>query len=101
MVLKKKISIGNKLISFDHDYATDVLEKNAGLAQESKKHLKERGIRFQTPFTQFQIHWSSLQKSGKRILILHFCKKIHMTESWEGGGGYYDTESISVLIGIS
>lgn len=55
---KKKISVGNKLILFDHDYATEVMEKRRAYVGV-KKALKEKGIRFQTPFTKIRVHWSS------------------------------------------
>lgn len=55
---KKKITIATNLISFDHDYASEVIEKRRAYA-EVKKALKEKGIHFQTPFTKIRIHWDT------------------------------------------
>lgn len=55
---KKKVFINTKQIFFDHDYAQEVMEKRRAYAG-AKKALKEKGIRFQTPFTRIQIHWNT------------------------------------------
>ncbi|XP_063322623.1 uncharacterized protein LOC134620391 [Pelmatolapia mariae] len=55
---KKKVLLGNKQIFFDHDYAYEVMEKRKSYTG-IKKALKERNIRFQTPFTRIHIHWST------------------------------------------
>lgn len=55
---KKKIHLNNKPIFFDHDYAYEVMEKRRAYGG-IKKVLKEKGIRFQTPFTRIRIHWST------------------------------------------
>lgn len=55
---KKKVLLENKQIFFDHDYAYEVMEKrktHGGI----KKALREKGIRFQNPFTRIRIHWST------------------------------------------
>lgn len=55
---KKKVHINNKQIFFDHDYAYEVMEKRRAYGG-IKKALKEKGVRFQTPFTRIRIHWST------------------------------------------
>ncbi|KAK7878792.1 hypothetical protein WMY93_030902 [Mugilogobius chulae] len=54
---KAKIMLNNKQVFFDHDYAFEVMEKRRTY-KEIKRVLKEKGIRFQTPFTRIRIHWS-------------------------------------------
>ncbi|KAF3837846.1 hypothetical protein F7725_009614 [Dissostichus mawsoni] len=60
MVLKKawpkKIVVEGWPLIFDHDYATEVVQKRKAYSG-IKKLLKERGIRFQTPLTKMRIHW--------------------------------------------
>lgn len=55
---KKKVRIDNKQIFFDYDYAYEVMERRRAYGG-IKKALKEKGIRFQTPFTKIRIHWST------------------------------------------
>lgn len=55
---KKKIQIGDRYISFDNDYTADVMQKRREY-KSVKATLKERGVRFQTPFTRMRIHWDS------------------------------------------
>ncbi|CAL9687283.1 unnamed protein product [Knipowitschia caucasica] len=55
---KKKIQIGDRILSFDFDYTTDVIQKRKEY-KAIKAALKERGVRFQTPFTRMRIHWDS------------------------------------------
>lgn len=55
---KKRIHLNNKPIFFDHDYAYEVMGKRRAYGG-IKKALKEKGIRFQTPFTRIRIHWST------------------------------------------
>lgn len=55
---KKRIQIGDKLLSFDHDYTSDVVQQRKAY-KKAKMTLKEKGIRFQTPFTRMRIHWES------------------------------------------
>ncbi|XP_076868222.1 uncharacterized protein LOC143519059 isoform X2 [Brachyhypopomus gauderio] len=53
---KGKVQLGNRTLFFDHDYATEIVQKRReynGL----KKALKERNIRFQTPYTNMRINW--------------------------------------------
>lgn len=57
-VWKKKIQVGNRVLSFDHDYATEVVLKRKEY-NAAKRILKEKGVRFQTPFTRMRIHWES------------------------------------------
>uniref|UniRef100_A0A1A8QI48 L1 transposable element RRM domain-containing protein n=1 Tax=Nothobranchius rachovii TaxID=451742 RepID=A0A1A8QI48_9TELE len=59
---KGPIQVKDKNIYFDHDYATEVAQKRREY-QGIKKALKERGIRFQTPFTSIRIHW----EDGARV----------------------------------
>lgn len=57
-VWSKKITMGNKTLSFDHDYATEIVQKRKEYIT-AKRALKEKGIRFQTPFTKMRIFWDS------------------------------------------
>lgn len=59
---RKKIQLGNKVLSFDHDYATEVVQKRKEY-NAAKRILKEKGVRFQTPFTRMRIHW----ETGTRV----------------------------------
>lgn len=61
-VWKKKIQLGNRVLSFDHDYATEVVQKRKEY-NAAKRILKEKGVRFQTPFTRMRIHW----ETGTRV----------------------------------
>lgn len=54
----KKIMIEGQRLSFDHDYATEVVQKRKAYTG-IKKLLKEKGIRFQTPLDKMRIHWDS------------------------------------------
>ena len=51
----KKIMIEGRRLSFDHDYATEVIQKHTGI----KRLLKEKGICFQTPLDKMRIRWDS------------------------------------------
>ena len=54
----KKIMIEGRCLSFDHDYATEVIQKckaHTGI----KRLLKEKGIRFQNHLDKMRIHWDS------------------------------------------
>lgn len=55
---KGKIQLSNRTLYFDHDYATEVVKKRKEY-NGIKKVLKEKGIRFQTPYTSMRIHWST------------------------------------------
>lgn len=55
---KKKIKVGSRFIYFDHDYPAEIVKRRKEYAA-IKKILKEKGIRFQTPFTNMRIHWES------------------------------------------
>lgn len=55
---KKKIHVGEKRIFFDHDYATEVVQKRKEYGA-IKKVLKEEQIRFQTPLAKMRIHWAT------------------------------------------
>ena len=47
---------------FDHDYATEVVQKRKAYGP-IKKILKEEQIRFQTPLARMRIHWGSGAKT--------------------------------------
>lgn len=53
---RKKIMMEDKPLFFDHDYTATVLHQRKAYAN-IKKALKEKGIRFQTPFNRIRIHW--------------------------------------------
>ncbi|KAJ4933765.1 hypothetical protein JOQ06_006576 [Pogonophryne albipinna] len=55
---KKRIKFQDRALFFDHDYATEILQKRKEYIT-IKKALKERGIRFQTPLSRLRIHWES------------------------------------------
>ena len=59
---KRKIYMGEKRIFFDHDYATEVVQKRKAYGA-IKKILKEEQIRFQTPLAKMRIHWASGAKT--------------------------------------
>lgn len=50
--------IKGRRLSFDHDYATEVVQKHK-VYTGIKKALTEKGIRFQTPLDKMRIHWDS------------------------------------------
>ena len=60
MILKKawerKIQVGGKQLGFDHDYPPEVVQKRKEYIPV-KKILKEKGIKFQTPFTKMRVSW--------------------------------------------
>ncbi|KAK9543183.1 hypothetical protein VZT92_000979 [Zoarces viviparus] len=55
---KGKIQLGNRRLYFDDDYAIDIVKKRREY-NGMKKALKEKGIRFQTPYTNIRIHWDT------------------------------------------
>lgn len=55
---KGKIQVGTAFIHFDHDYAPEIVKRRKEY-NAIKKILKDKGIRFQTPFTNMRIHWES------------------------------------------
>ncbi|KAJ4947157.1 hypothetical protein JOQ06_009198 [Pogonophryne albipinna] len=55
---KKRIKFQDRALFFDHDYATEILQKRKEYIT-IKKALKERGIRFQTPLSRLRVHWES------------------------------------------
>lgn len=55
---KKQVKVGSRVIYFDHDYPVEIVKKRKEYAP-IKKLLKDKGIRFQTPFTNMRIHWES------------------------------------------
>lgn len=63
LVLRKawqqKIEIDGKRLYFDNDYATDVMERRKSYGP-IKAALKEKGIRFQTPYTKMRVHWDTV-----------------------------------------
>lgn len=50
--------MGSRNIYFDHDYPPEIVTKRKEYAV-IKKSLKDKGIRFQTPFTNMRIHWAT------------------------------------------
>lgn len=66
MILKKawqkKMHVADKLIQFDHDFPTEIVQKRRSY-NGIKKVLKERGIRFQTPYTRLRVFFSDGTKS--------------------------------------
>lgn len=71
MILKKawqkKIRVADKQIQFDHDYPTEIVQKRRSYIG-IKKVLKERGTRFQTPYTRLRVFWSDGVKSYNNAL---------------------------------
>lgn len=55
---KGKILLSNHAIYFDHDYAAEIVKKRKQY-NAIKRTLKEKGIRFQTPYTSMRIHWDT------------------------------------------
>ena len=53
---KKDIKVEGKRLSFDHDFAWEVLQKRK-LYADIKKKLKHEGIGFSTPFTKIRVRW--------------------------------------------
>lgn len=62
MILKKaweqKMEMEGKRLYFDNDYASDVIERRKAYGP-LKAALKQKGIRFQTPYTKMRIFWDS------------------------------------------
>lgn len=61
-VWQKKVKVGEKIIWFDHDYPPEIVQKRRSY-QGIKTALREKSIRFQTPFTKIRIHWNDGVKS--------------------------------------
>ncbi|KAK9526422.1 hypothetical protein VZT92_015123 [Zoarces viviparus] len=59
---KGKIQLGSRRLYFDHDYVTEIVKKRREY-NGIKKALKEKGIRFQTPYTNIRIHWDTGTRS--------------------------------------
>ncbi|KAK1904225.1 LINE-1 type transposase domain containing protein 1 [Dissostichus eleginoides] len=55
---EKNILMEGRRLSFDHDYATEVVLKRK-VYVGIKRVLKEKNIRFQTPLDRMRIHWDS------------------------------------------
>ncbi|KAJ4947855.1 hypothetical protein JOQ06_009886 [Pogonophryne albipinna] len=55
---EKKILMEGRRLSFNHDYATEVVLKRKAYVG-IKRVLKEKNIRFQTPLDSMRIHWDS------------------------------------------
>lgn len=61
---QKKVEIDGRRVYFDIDYTADVVEQRKAYGP-IKTALKEKGIRFQTPYTKMRIHWDTgLQTYG-------------------------------------
>ncbi|CAL1615301.1 unnamed protein product [Knipowitschia caucasica] len=54
----QRIMHDGQRISFDHDYATDVVQKRREYGN-IKRALKEKSVRFQTPLDKIRIHWDT------------------------------------------
>lgn len=59
---KRVIQMHGKNIYFDHDYAAETVQKRKEY-QKIKAVLKEKGTRFQTPYTSIRIHWDDGAKT--------------------------------------
>lgn len=46
------------MICFDHDYAAEIVKKRKEY-YVVKRVFREKGIRFQTPYTSMRIHWDA------------------------------------------
>lgn len=55
---KSKIQLEENTISFDHDYTSQVIQQRKAY-KKVKAVLREKGVRFQTPYTRMRIHWES------------------------------------------
>uniref|UniRef100_A0A8C2KIC3 Uncharacterized protein n=1 Tax=Cyprinus carpio TaxID=7962 RepID=A0A8C2KIC3_CYPCA len=55
---KGRIQVGTAFIHFDHDYAPEIVKRRREY-NTIKKILKDKGIRFQTLFTNMRIHWET------------------------------------------
>lgn len=55
---QRKIEMNGRRLYFDNDYAADVMEKRKAYGP-IRAALKEKGIRFQTPYTKLRVHWDS------------------------------------------
>lgn len=47
------MQLGNEVLSFDHDYVTEIVQKR------KEYNGVKKGVRFQTPFTRMGIHWET------------------------------------------
>lgn len=61
-VWQKKVKVAEKIIRFDHDYPPEIVQKRRSYLG-IKTVLREKNIRFQTPFTKIRIHWNDGVKS--------------------------------------
>ena len=59
---KKGIELDGKRLYFDNDYATDVVEKRKAYGP-IKATLKEKGIKFHTPYTRMRVQWTTGTKT--------------------------------------
>lgn len=64
---RQKITMGEKPLFFDHDYTATVLQQRK-VYTNIKKALKEKGIRFHTPFNRMSIHWDSVVQTYGQCL---------------------------------
>lgn len=55
---QQKIEMDGKRLYFDNDYATDIMERRKAYGP-IKAALKEKGIRYQTPYTKMRVYWDS------------------------------------------
>lgn len=70
--MKKDIFVGQQKIYFDHDYPTAVLQKRKEY-KEVKKVLKEKKIRFQTPYPArlhvFYEEWTHIYHTAEEAYL--------------------------------
>ncbi|XP_054872349.1 LINE-1 retrotransposable element ORF1 protein isoform X2 [Amphiprion ocellaris] len=58
MAWQTKIELDGKRLYFDNDYTSETMEKRKAYGP-IKTALKERGVRFQTPYTRMKIFWDN------------------------------------------
>lgn len=56
-IWEQKVEMDGKHLYFDNDYASDIMEKRN--AYGPIKVLKQKSVRFQTPYTKIKIFWDS------------------------------------------
>ena len=90
----KKIFIRDKLITFDHDYTSAVVQQRRAYKQV-KSALKAKGIRFQSPYTNLRIHWETgtqMYRNPEEAIQAMRQRGIEVEEQRERGG--WDQEAI-------
>lgn len=98
---KGHIQLNRRHIYFDHDFATEIVQKRMAY-REIKKVLKEKGIHFQTPYTSIRIHWeSSLEYLAAHTKLGWSCgnriTEVDYRSPWDGSGRCAPGESTEPL----